>query len=196
MERKKGENNVEENVNNNVNDNIVSEVDTETEVEENTETKPETKKEIMIPKERFDEVNGKYKELASQMEEMKQAKEQMEQMLAEMKEKQEGTQSTIAETTSKLEAQVQNYEAVMNELVQTKLETVPKELHELIPEGLTVEQKLSWLNKAEAKGLFKTQTAKVVVGQPLNHSSEQDKTERMKKMNPLQLLASYYGENR
>lgn len=160
------------------------------------EVQVEPKKEIMIPKERFDEVNGKYKELATQMEELKQAKAEVDRLLEDMKQQQEGTQTTIAENTSKLEAQVQSYETLMNEMVETKLQALPTELHELVPEGLTIEQKLSWINKAEAKGLFKKQTQQIVVGQPLNHSSEHDKVERMRKMNPLQLLTSYYGESR
>lgn len=160
------------------------------------EVQVEPKKEIMIPKERFDEVNGKYKELATQMEELKQAKAEVDRLLEDMKQQQEGTQTTLAENTSKLEAQVQSYETLMNEMVETKLQALPTELHELVPEGLTIEQKLSWINKAEAKGLFKKQTQQVVVGQPLNHSSEHDKVERMRKMNPLQLLTSYYGESR
>lgn len=175
-----------------VTDKVEEKVEFKSETE--SDIKPESKKDIMIPKERFDEVNKKYKELTSQMDEMKQAKEQMEKMLAEMKAAQEGTQSTIQETTSKLEAQVKSYEALLTEMVETKLKAVPEDMHELIPDGLSLEQKLAWINKAEAKGLFKKE--KVVIGQPLNHSSEQDKTERMKKMNPLQLLASYYGESK
>lgn len=160
-------------------------------------TKPEvvveTKKEVMIPKERFDEVNGKYKDLATQMEDMKKAKADMEKVLSDIQTANEVNKSTIAETTSKLEKQVQSYESIMNEMVATKLQTIPEDLHELIPEGLSLEQKLSWINKAESKGLLKKQP-QVVVGQALNHSSDQDKAERIKKMNPLQALASYYSQ--
>jgi hypothetical protein len=170
-------------------------IDTKVEPVVKTEPPVEPKKEIMIPKERFDEVNGKYKELAGQMEEMKTAKEDMQKLLADMKTAQEGTQTSIADTTAKLEAQVKSYETLMNEMVSTKLQAVPEDMQELIPEGLSTEQKLAWINKAEAKGLFKPKD-KVVIGQPLNHSSEQDKVERMKKMNPLQLLASYYGDSK
>lgn len=181
----------------NIETNTETKVVTETVTEPVTETKVETKKDIMIPKERFDEVNGKYKELSSQVAEMQKAKEAMEAQLAEMKKASEATQSSITETTSKLEDQVKSYETLMNEMVQTKLQAIPEEMQDLIPEGLSTEQKLAWINKAEAKGLFKKEEKpKVVVGQPLNHSSEQDRAERMKKMNPLQLLASYYGDSK
>lgn len=166
--------------------------ETKPEGEVKTEVKEESKKEIMIPKERFDEVNGKYKELAGQMEEMQKAKEAMEAQLAEMKQTSEATQTSITETTSKLEGQVKQYESLMQEMVTTKLSTIPEEMHELIPEGLSVEQKLSWINKAEAKGVFGKKQI-VEIGKPLNHSSEQDKAERVKKMNPLQALASFYA---
>lgn len=175
--------------------------DTEPKTDSVTDTKPEgetktdDKKKIMIPKERFDEVNQKYKELASQLEEMKKAKEEMERQLAEMKQASEQTRITIQETTSKLEEQVKHYEALMNEMVETKLKQIPENMRDLVPEGLSIEQKLAWINKAEAKGLFK-KPQQVVIGQPLNHSSEQDKVERMRKMSPLQLLSSFYASNK
>lgn len=177
------------------------EVKTEPEVVTNTETKEEVKaepkKDIMIPKERFDEVNGKYKELSTQIKEMQDAKAEMEKQLAEMKDASEKTSSSLQDTTSKLEGQVKQYETLMGDMVTQKLAGIPEEMHDLIPEGLSAEQKLSWLGKAEAKGLFKKEEKpKPTIGQPLNHSSEQDKAERIKKMNPIQLFTSYYGEKK
>lgn len=196
MEQENVQETVSTNVDTNTNTEVETKVETEQkpEVEVTPETKPETetKKDIMIPKERFDEVNGKYKELSGQLSEMQKAKEAMEQQLAEMQKANETTSSSIQQTTEKLEGQVKQYETLINEMVTTKLQAIPEDLHELIPEGLSAEQKLSWINKAEGKGLFKKQKA-VEIGTPLNHSSEQETTERMKKMNPLQLFASYYG---
>jgi septal ring factor EnvC (AmiA/AmiB activator) len=176
-------------------------VKTEPDVSTNTETKEEVKtepkKDIMIPKERFDEVNGKYKELSTQIKDMQDAKAEMEKQLADMKEASEKTSTSITETTSKLEGQVKQYETLIGEMVTQKMAGIPEEMQDLIPDGLSSEQKLSWLNKAEAKGLFKKEEKpKAVIGQPLNHSSEQDKSERIKKMNPLQLFTSYYGEKK
>jgi seryl-tRNA synthetase len=167
-------------------------------VSTNTDTKvePEVKaeKEIMIPKERFDEVNEKYKGLASQMAEMQKAKEAMEAQLAEMKTASESTSTTIKETTEKLESQVKQYETVISEMYSTKLETVPEEYHDLIPEG-SAEQKLAFINKLEQKGLLKKVKA-VEIGTPLNHSANENQAERVKKMNPLQALASYYSQGK
>lgn len=160
--------------------------------EGNTSNKAD--KDIMIPKERFDEVNNKYKELSNQMKAMEEAKNSMEKQIAEMKESNTANSTEVDETTKKLEGQVEQYESVMNELIDTKMQAIPEEMQDLIPDGLSVEQRLSWINKAEEKGLFRKQN-NVVVGQPLNHSSEQEKAEKLSKMNPRQLFASVYGGN-
>lgn len=170
-----------------------ADVNGQTRTETSTDEKPESR--IMIPKERFDEVNQKYKELAVQVEEMQKAKEAMEAQLQQMKQASEQTSSSIKETTEKLEGQVKQYENLMNQMLETKLQSIPEEMQELIPEGLNTEQKLAWINKAESKGLFKPKE-KVVIGQPLNHSADLEQKERYKKMNPIQLLASYYGERK
>lgn len=184
-----------------------TEVSTETSTSTDTDTGSDTKKdtesatsdkssekEIMIPKERFDDVNNKYKTLSAQVEKMQKDKEEMERLLQDMKQESEKTTSSIEDTTAKLETQVKQYESLMNEMVETKLKAVPEEMHDLVPDGLTVEQKLAWLNKAEAKGLFKKEQP--VIGTPLNHSAELQQKEKMKSMNPLQLLSSFYSEKK
>lgn len=154
---------------------------------------PETKKDIMIPKERFDEVNGKYKELAGQLEQMQKDKEDMEKLVSSLKESSDASTSSVKETAEKLEGQVKKYESLIENMVEAKVKTIPEEYTELIPEGLSSEQKLAWITKAEEKGLFKKE--KVKIGEPLNHSSDQEQSEKIKKMNPLQLFASYYSNS-
>lgn len=169
--------------------------DAQTTTDAGTEEKVETKKDIMIPKKRFDEVNENYKSLKQELEDLKKAQE------ASQKEEPEPVKEEpkhVEVPNPKLEAlekQVEGFNTLMNEMVQTKIQAIPEDMRDLIPDGLSVEQKLSWINKAEEKGLFKKQT-NVVVGQPLNHSSEQDKADAMKKMNPLQLFASVYGQKK
>lgn len=150
----------------------------------------EAPKEVMIPKGRFDEVNNKQKELAGELEQMKQAKLAMEKELANMKLASEGTQNSIKETTEKLQSEVEKYKTLMGEMVASKLQAIPEDMHDLVPEGLSDEQKIAWISKAEEKGLFKKQ-AQVVVGTPLNHSSNTE--EKVQKMNPLQALVSFYS---
>src|SRR5690606_6377506 len=133
----------------------------------------EVKKEIMIPKERFDEVNVKYKEVAGQLTELQKAKQDMEAQLEEIKKAEEAKKASVAEVTTKLEEQVKSYQSVIESMVEAKIQTIPEDMQDLIPEGLTTEQRLSWLNKADEKGLFKKKVAQVEIGKPLNHSSEQ-----------------------
>jgi len=149
-------------------------------------------KEIMIPKERFDEVNNKHKLLADQMATMEASKLAMEKELADMKLASEGTQTSIKETTDKLTSEVEKYKTLVGEMVASKLQAIPEDMRELVPAELSDEQKIAWISKAEEKGLFKKQ-AQVVVGTPLNHSSNADALDKVQKMNPLQALVSFYS---
>lgn len=66
---------------------------------------------------------------------------------------------------------IKEYEELIGKMVETKLEQVPAEFKELIPDNLDLKQKLSWLEKAEAKGLFTKEEKKkpnVEIGKPMN----------------------------
>lgn len=152
--------------------------------EEGTDSSDETQNtdsaqqnEHMIPKSRFDEVNQKYKELQTTVNKLASDKEE-----ADRKAKEEaGEYKTLYESTNKeygdfksqfesLQGRNKELEGVINTLLDTKLQSVPEDYHELIPEHLTPEAKLAWIDKAEAKGLF----GKVVqepVGKQTNGSS-------------------------
>lgn len=152
----------------------------------------EPEKEIMIPKTRFDEVNSKHKELAGQLATMEASKLAMEKEIADMKLASEGTQTSIKETTEKLTSEVEKYKTLVGEMVASKLQAIPEDMQDLVPTELSDEQKIAWISKAEEKGLFKKQ-AQVVVGTPLNHSSNADALDKVQKMNPLQALVSFYS---
>jgi hypothetical protein len=118
-------------------------------------------KEHMIPKSRFDEVNHRFKEAQSQLEQFTAEKEASEKKSAE----EQGKFQELYEATSKelygfkskyqdVEKRSQELESVVKSLLQTKLEAIPDEFHDLIPDNLSIEGKLDWINKAEAKGLF------------------------------------------
>ncbi|KMJ58083.1 hypothetical protein AB685_14850 [Bacillus sp. LL01] len=131
----------------------------------------------MIPKSRFDEVNTRYKDVQAQLAELQSAKE-----VAERKAKEEqGEFRGLYETTSKeldgfksqleqANARAQELESVVTGLLDSKLSAVPKELHDLIPENLSPEQKLAWLNRAEEKGLFKSKVQEPI-GESTNAAS-------------------------
>jgi hypothetical protein len=175
-----------------VNEKIKNEISTELKGED--ETKENHKDDIMIPKKRFDEINNKYKQLAKELQDLKDAQQAKSEVKEEPKEEVKEVKEDVVDPKLKdLEKQIQSFQTIINDMYESKLKTIPVDMQELIPEGLTIEQKLAWINKAEEKGLFKKKTM-VEIGQPLNHSTEQSKQEKLKKLNPIQLLASYYGE--
>jgi len=89
--------------------------------------------------------------------------------------------------------QIKVYEELITKLVETKLEQVPEEYKELIPDNLNLVQKLSWLDKAEAKGIFNKEEKKkpnVEIGKPMN--LEQDNIDTGK-LSGSQLLRLAYN---
>ena len=151
----------------------------------------------MIPKTRFDEVNARYKDVQTKLDELLAQKAQAEK---EAQEKQ-GKYQELYETTTKeltdtktkytdVETRAQQLEGVINGLLETKLEAIPAELHDLIPEHLTPEGKLDWINKAEAKGIFgKKQQAPVGETTSPSHSQAVD----LNALSPISLLRAGYG---
>lgn len=137
----------------------------------------------MIPKSRFDEVNNNYKTVKEQLDKILQQQEQDELD----KQKQQGEfEKLYNQTTEELETykndfettkeKAERLEGVMNSMLNTKLESIPEEFHDLIPENLTSEQKLDWVSKAEAKGLFKDTSQEPLGGQtnPTQQSTDLD----------------------
>jgi seryl-tRNA synthetase len=164
---------------------------------QNTEVTPEgsqpevkeTPQENMIPKSRFDEVNSKYRELAEQVTKFQEAEAQRqkeaEQKELEMKKEQGKFEELYVNTQKELEALKQyqtrstELEGLISNMVETKLSTIPEEMHDLVPTNLTPEAKLDWLNKAESKGLFGSQKPEPKeVGKPSNKSNEQPKVDK------------------
>lgn len=126
----------------------------------------------------------------------------VEQLKAELKEANEkaGQVETLAATveTMKVEAEKQKaelkeYEELITNLIETKLKEVPEDFKELIPDNLTLKQKLNWLEKAEAKGLFIKEEKKkpnVEIGKPMNVDVPSVDTS---KLAPSQLLKLAYN---
>lgn len=155
----------------------------ETPVEQTTE-QPEgsnTPEQHMIPKSRFDEINNEKKELQTQLqqllEEQKQRQEQeqlqkgeFESLYTETKSKFEQTQQEF----SSVKTRTEQLEGVINALYETKIAEVPEDFRDLIPENLSIEKKLEWVNNAQAKGLFGFQQNKATqpLGQPTNTPTE------------------------
>lgn len=82
-----------------------------------------------------------------------------------------GTVAALQKEAESKDAIIKEYEDLVGKMVETKLSQVPEEYRELIPDNLNLKQKLSWLEKAEAKGLFTKEEKKkpnVEIGKPLN----------------------------
>ncbi len=106
--------------------------------------------------------------------------------LANEKIKEVETLNTTIETVkADLEAKtniIAEYEELLTNMVNTKMENVPTDYKDLIPSNMDLKQKLDWLNKAEAKGLFKTGEAKkpnVEIGKPMNVEPPQVDTSKL-----------------
>lgn len=137
---------------------------------EETDKKEDNKDEKFIPKSRFDDVNTKLKDALERLDAIDKQKEDSQKEAAkketEAKEKAGQFESLYTEVKSDLDKtstdlnaksqRVEVLESVVQELLDGKLKAIDKSFHDLIPEDMTVEQKLSWISKAESKGMFGT----------------------------------------
>lgn len=162
----------------------------------------------MIPKSRFDEVNSKYKELQKQIDALNAERTQREQEQIERERKakeEQGKFEELYKQTSKdmdviksqhkeAKERVEQLEAVINGLLEARLEGVPEEFRDLVPGNLTPEQKLEWLTAAERKGLFGAASQKKDT--PIGSQTNPDggATTDLNKMTPGQLFRMAYGQ--
>lgn len=165
-------------------------------------TEPEPKAEPMIPKTRFDEINSKFKEMADKVAAFEKAQTDAA-AAAEAKEleakKEQGkfeelylnTQKEL-DTVKQFQSRATELETLITGMVEQKLQSVPKEMHDLVPSNLTAEATLDWLNKAESKGLFGKPEIKEI-GKPSNHSNESPKVDKAN-MSPLDKILSGLGK--
>lgn len=159
--------------------------------------------ENMIPKSRFDEINSKYKEMAEQLAKFQEAEAQRQKELEQKELEQKKEQGKFEELYNGLQKELESYKAyearskelegLINGMVESKLQAVPKEMHDLVPTNLTPEATLDWLNKAEAKGLFGKAPEVKEVGKPSNKSNEAPKVDSTK-MSALDKILSGLGK--
>lgn len=166
----------------------------------------QTEDEHMIPKSRFDEVNDNYKSMKTELDRIKKeqsdaenARQQKEQQDAEQRGEYENlyTQAksdleSVQSEKQSTDERVEALEGVITGLLDSKLEGIDEEYHDLIPEGLTPEAKLTWVNNAEQKGLFGSKQAQEPLGKQTNPKDE--KSVDTDKMNPVELMMSGYGK--
>ncbi|MCK1985174.1 MULTISPECIES: hypothetical protein [Peribacillus] len=147
--------------------------------EEQAGTPNETEQEkVMIPKSRFDEINQKYKDAQAKLDAANAEKQSADRKAQE----ESGEFKSLYETTSKefsefkaqyssVEDRNKQLEGVINGLLETKLQSIPEDYRDLIPENLTPESKLEWINRAETKGLF-SKAPQQPVGEQTNGSDK------------------------
>lgn len=151
--------------------------------------------ENMIPKERFDQVNNGYKEVKAQLDALLADKALADKTALE-------TQGKFEELYNATKAEADTYkndytktteratalEAVINELLETRITEVPEEFRDLVPANLAPEAKLAWINNAVAKGLFgkkEPQVDKPIGG---NTNPKPNAKPDISTLNPLQML--------
>lgn len=171
------------------------------------EQQPQQSGEPMIPKSRFDEVNTKYKELQNRVKEMEAQLTAFQQAQADAERKSKEEQGKFKELyeqqvaeldkykneTKQMKERAERLEKYINSMLEAKLENVPEDMRELIPEGLSPEEKLLWVEKAEKRGLF-GKTVDEPIGSSANPIS--NNASDVSTLSPFQLLRLGYGGKR
>ena len=107
----------------------------------------------MIPKQRFDEVNARMKEFEKQL---KAKEEALQKAQRERLEEKEEYKTLYEKSTAELSEikplaeQVESWRETMETLYQAQIADIPEEYLSLIPEDLSVQQRLNWLAKNKA----------------------------------------------
>lgn len=129
--------------------------------------------------------------------EMNDMKEDMEVLSAKIESK-DSEIATLKAEIEKYKSEIQahketseKYNKMIEEVIQEKKSNVPQEIQELLPEGLTVEQQLAWLTKAQNTGKqLKKEVPVVEIGKPMNMGVPHQDTANM---TPHQKLSSYFA---
>ena len=107
-----------------------------------------------IPYERFKQVNDNYKTVKGQLDELLQKQEQAELDTKKQQGEYETLYNELKEKHEPISQEFQAYKDTFQAILETKLESVPENMRDLIPQGNELEQ-LKWIENATAKGLFK-----------------------------------------
>lgn len=81
---------------------------------------------------------------------------------------------SVKQLTTDLEAKqnkVSQYEDVLKNVLESKMNNIPDQFKALIPESMSLVEKVAWLDKAEATGIFtasKNADPEIEIGKPMN----------------------------
>lgn len=96
----------------------------------------------------------------------------------------EGFKSKYEETQESLKG----HEQTLEKIAQAKVEQIPEEFRELVPEG-TTQERLEWISKAEASGLFGKPEPKSI-GSSSRTNDHESSGQKAEDMTAIQKLAS------
>lgn len=149
-----------------------------------TKTDDSTEDDTMIPKKRFDSVNSKYKDLSTSN----------KTLVADMEQLQNDYSALEAAHTA-ADTRVKSLEKVLTGMVEAELEAIDESYHDLIPSDKSVEEKLDWIRKAKAKGMFGSGSGsyEYEIGGMSNPGSSGSRGRQTQGLNPLQLMQMGYG---
>lgn len=148
------------------------------------ETKEPKAEEVKKPEEKKEEK----KAVKTEPEEAKVDVEALKNELAEAQAKAQEVETLNVEVTNlqkevaDKDSQIQEYETLVGNMVEAKMNQVPADLKDLIPDNMDLKQKLAWLEKAESKGIFNKEAKKkpnVEVGKPMNTETPAVDTSKM-----------------
>lgn len=128
--------------------------------DENSVTKDSKKPEA---KAEGEEVKVELAELKKQLQEATEQVKQVETLTT--------TVETLTKENEKQQSTIKEYEDLLTNLVEEKIKQIPDQFKDLVPDNMTLKQQLSWLQKAEQKGLFtreEKQNPSIEVGKPMN----------------------------
>jgi hypothetical protein len=163
-----------------------------------------------IPYERFKQVNDKAKQyeetfselgiegldaLKTLLEDYNSKKDigtQLEQLQADLNTKTQSEQ-TLTEQLETLKTKSTEYSDMINGMLEAKMNTIPEEFQELVPSNLDTKEKLAWIEKAQEKGLLKSQT-EIPVGGSTNPKPSGNID--LNKLSPIQMLSNGYGKRK
>ena len=139
------------------------------------EKKPEEKKEPKAePKKEPEEAKVDVEALKTELAEAQAKAQEVETLNIQV--------TTLQNEVADKDAQIKEYETLVGNMVEAKMNQVPADLKDLIPDNMDLKQKLAWLEKAESKGIFNKETKKkpnVEVGKPMNTETPTVDTSKM-----------------
>lgn len=132
---------------------------------------------------------------ASELEALKQKLTELENSKAELENKIAEKDNEVSATTNK----VSDYESALTKIVDQRLTGIPETIKALMPENLSVAEKLTWVEKAEAAIPAKEEKAEEVsqpvietIGQPTPVKTEIEVD--LKDLTASQKLSNYFQE--